>query len=126
MKGMSKTSQGYRQAYNELNSIDNLILEAKAGLQGQFNIGDIKLPTVYQVRRSILEQRNAAVADTIDQVIQSKGTFTNPAQQTTAVSQTVTINVNGADIAKVKAVLDTYFKNQMFATGTRTTAVRKV
>ena len=39
----------------ELNQVDQAILAAQSQLSGQFNLGDIKLPTVYEVRRSLQE-----------------------------------------------------------------------
>jgi len=41
------------QQQQELNQIDQLLKEAADQMQGQWNFGDIKLPTPYQVRRYI-------------------------------------------------------------------------
>lgn len=40
-----------RQQVDELNQVDQAILAANQQLSGQFNLGDIKVPTVYQERR---------------------------------------------------------------------------
>jgi hypothetical protein len=48
------------QQQDELNQIDSLMKEAAKSMQGQFNLGDIKLPTPYQVRRYIEAKSNAA------------------------------------------------------------------
>ncbi|MEY2930159.1 MAG: hypothetical protein RL033_908, partial [Pseudomonadota bacterium] len=42
-----------RDQIEELNQVDAALKAAKEALQGQFNLGDIKVPTPYEVRRSI-------------------------------------------------------------------------
>jgi hypothetical protein len=42
-----------RQQQDQLNQVDQLMKQAASELSGQFNIGTIKLPTVYEVRRAI-------------------------------------------------------------------------
>ena len=42
-----------RQQQDQLNEVEQLMQAAADEMSGQFNIGDIKLPTVYQVRRAV-------------------------------------------------------------------------
>ena len=42
-----------RQAIDERNKVDEALKSAYGSLEGQFNLGDIKIPTVYEVRRSV-------------------------------------------------------------------------
>lgn len=50
------------QQQEQLNQIDRLMQDAARQMAGQFNLGDIKLPTPYQVRRYIEEQSSALTA----------------------------------------------------------------
>lgn len=50
---LSAIAHRTRQQQDELDQVDKLIKAANDSLSGQFNLGDIKLPTVYQVRRAI-------------------------------------------------------------------------
>jgi hypothetical protein len=78
------------QQQQELDQIDGLMKDAAQQMQGQFNIGDIKLPTPYQVRRYIKSQAQGLTAN---------GT------PTSVSNQTVSISINGADTAKVKQIV---------------------
>jgi Phage-related minor tail protein len=51
--GMKVGSEGYRQAVDELTQIDQAIVSANQSLSGQFNLGNIRIPTVYQARDSV-------------------------------------------------------------------------
>lgn len=87
-----------RQQIDMLNQIDLELKNAMDQLSGQFNLGDIKLPTVYQARRDLAAQ---AVA-----------------QQTT-----INISVNGADVGMFQSLLSQYLGP--IATGSVTTAPRR-
>jgi hypothetical protein len=89
-----------QQQQDELNQIDKLLQEAAKQLQGQFNLGSIKLPTPFEVRRSIAGGASAANGNV----------------------QYVSISVNGADTAKVTAIMATYLGPGAFARATTTTA----
>lgn len=104
LAGMKQTDNGYRQAIDELQQIDSVMKEAADQLSGQFNLGDIKIPTVYEVRRSM--QPNAGMANSL------------------ADYSTTTVNINGADIATVIAYIQKYLGS--VASGVRTSAPRKV
>lgn len=84
---MKTTDEGYRQKQDELTELDKTIKSATDRFQGQFNIGQIKLPTVYEIRRSL---------------------GVGPADTRTSVGDYVTNNVsiNGADFTKVVAYLN--------------------
>lgn len=58
LSAMKKGSEGYRQLVDELNQVDAAIKATSTALSGQFNLGDIKLPTVYEVRRSLAASQN--------------------------------------------------------------------
>lgn len=96
LAGMKKGDQAYRQALDQLNEIDKDMKEASNQLTGQFNLGDIKIPSVYEVRRSLQAQAAGLSANAIS---------------TTAVANTTTNNVtvNGADFARVTAWLQQIF-----------------
>ncbi len=101
--GMQKGSEGYRQATDELNTLGQDILAANNQLIGQFNIGNIKVPTPYEVRRSLATQ---AVG-----------------QQYQSSSSNVTINVDGTNYDQVAALLGSYLGP--VTTGQYTVASRK-
>lgn len=86
--GMKSTDEGYRQAIDQLNQIDQLQKDAAANLQGQFNLGDIKLPSVYEVRRSLQQDAMATSGSTANSTVVNN-----------------TISINGADTAEVKRVI---------------------
>lgn len=95
-----------RQQQDELNQIDLAIKSAADELSGQFNIGDIKVPTPYEARRFIATQA-AGVS------------YTGGAN----VTQN-TLNINGTDTGMVvKVVTDLIGPS---ATTTRVTSSRKV
>lgn len=95
-----------RQQIDELNQIDLAIKSATETMQGQWNLGQIKVPTVYEVRRAI--QNSTAAASAINQAIVTNTT-------------TNTITINGADIAKVEALL----RQMLGASARYTVAPRK-
>ncbi len=82
LAAMKKGSEGYRQRVEELNQIDQAIQATSASLSGQFNLGDIKLPTVYEVRRSLAASQNGG--SVIDSSVQN-----------------IYTTINGADFAAV-------------------------
>lgn len=88
-----------RDQINELNQVDQALKGLADSLQGQFNLGSIKVPSAYEARRAV-----AAGAG--------------------ATTNTVHININGADVAMVKGILAQYVgQHAMAAAGTQ---VRKV
>lgn len=114
LRGMRVGSNGYRQALDQLNQINGLIKEASNTLSGQFNIGDIKLPTIYEVRRAVLAGTGGANANS----------FVSSTAQTAQSNVTNNnVQINGADLAKVEAFL----KSILGPNGGQrlTTAVRK-
>ena len=50
---LSSIANRTRQQQDQLNEVEQLMQAAADEMAGQFNIGDIKLPTVYQVRRAV-------------------------------------------------------------------------
>ena len=91
------------QQQQELNQIDEALQAANKQLQGQFNLGNIKVPTVYDVRRS-LKTSSTGGNQTVQSVINH-------------------IQINGADMNKVRELL-----NQLLGktpSGRYTTSTRK-
>lgn len=83
LASMKATDEGYRQKQDELTELDKTIKAATDKFQGQFNIGGIKLPTVYEIRRSLGITDGAATSAT--------NNYANYAN----------VTINGADFAKV-------------------------
>lgn len=52
-----------RQQQDELDQVDKLMKSAAEQLNGQFNLGSISLPTIYEVRRAIQSGAPSQVAD---------------------------------------------------------------
>lgn len=78
------------QQQEQLDQIDRLMKDAATQMQGQFNLGDIKLPTPYQVRRYI-EQTSPARTERMAATYASTTNITN--------------YINGADTAAVKRAI---------------------
>jgi hypothetical protein len=98
---LSAISKRTRQQQDELNQIDGLMLEAKKELQGAWNIGDIQLPTPYEVRKYVKEQAGLGATS-----------------QSTVRSST-TVYIDGADTGAVKKIIaDTVGKNARVLTTT--------
>lgn len=79
------TDNGFRQRKEQIDQIDLILKETKDALsQGQWNIGDVKVPTIYEVRRAIAEKggRDNTGAGVVNNNNQS-------------------VTVNGADFARV-------------------------
>ncbi len=51
MAGMSKTSNGYKMLQEQRDQLAQTIKAAAEGMDAQFNLGDIDIPTVYQGRQ---------------------------------------------------------------------------
>jgi hypothetical protein len=81
-----------RQQTDELNQIDQAIKAANDQFSGQFNIGDIKVPTIYEVRRAIAAQTGGATVTANSQAINNTTTTNN-------------VTINGADFQKVMTYL---------------------
>lgn len=86
-----------RQQVDELNQVDQALKGLSDSMQGQFNIGQIKVPSAYEVRR-----------------IQAVG----------GANTNVQITINGADIVAVKGIIAQYIGQGAMATTGST--VRKV
>jgi len=99
-----------RQQQDDLNQVDLALKAAKDALSGQFNIGGIKLPTPYEVRRVV--QARAAASNYQG----GFGAAVNPNARSTQLSLSAAaapvaatnIYVNGADTGEVRSILSTY------------------
>jgi len=96
------------QQQDQLDQIDRLLMDASKSMDAQFNLGDIKLPTPYQVRRYIAEASGTKVAAM--------------ARAGNSTSNNVQINVNGADTAKVTQIIE---KHVGRSSRTRTVSPRR-
>lgn len=100
-----------RQQQDQLDQVDKLMKSAADQLNGQFNIGNIKLPTIYEVRRAIAEGSggvkgvssisgsNARVASTIDNSVRTLNIHGVPLQEVYKYIQSVV----GANVTKTSA-----------------------
>lgn len=89
-----------RAQVDELNQVDQALKSLTDSMDGQFNLGQIKVPTPYEVRRSM------------------------GGGSPTASTQTVTINVNGNDLNAMRSVIGEYLgQGVMQTTGTSTRKV---
>jgi hypothetical protein len=94
-----KTEQ-QREAYRDLESRQKALADE---LQGQFNLGDIRLPTVYQARRAALG-----------------GGYQMPGGNRNVSTQTNNIQIDGADIATIKRIFADLLGPTAGRTGTHT------
>lgn len=78
-----------RQQQEQLNQVDQALKSASDQLRGQFNLGDITVPTPFEVRRSIAAQ-----------VARLPG-----APQ---VASNVVVNISGGDLAQIRRTLSEY------------------
>lgn len=85
-----------RQAKEMRDQIELALKAARDELDGQFNLGDIKLPTPFEVRRAIQAQTAGLTEEFRARDI---------SRQAPTFQQTVSIQIDGADTAMVKKVL---------------------
>lgn len=94
---LTKIKNRTRQQQDQLDQVDQAMKSALDAMDGQFNLGDINTNgLVYQVRRFQAEGRAAAASSQLTSQV------TN--------TQNVRIDINGADTAKVRTILDTYLR----------------
>jgi hypothetical protein len=95
IKGMKKNSEGLFQAQQNLDQIDRLLKQVEGQFNGQFNLGDIQLPSEYQVRAAARFGTTGLIG-------------ANAVNQATSTTTTTQININGADTSTVLAILRQY------------------
>lgn len=105
------------QQQEQLDQIDGLLQEAANAAAGQFNIGDIKLPTIYEARRygeSVFRGDTKSPAET-------RAGLVNGLRADSA-ARNVSITVNGSDFTEIfraiNAALGTSLTSQTTTTGT--------
>ena len=106
LNGMRTTDAGYRQIQDQITELDMAMKTSADALSGQWNIGEIDVPTIYEVRRAIAE----------------RGGRDNGAAGGT-VNNNQVLTVNGADFARVIQYINGILGQP--ATVTRTIANRK-
>lgn len=105
------------QQQQQLDEVDRLLKDAANQMDAQWNFGDIKLPTPYQMRRYIeqsVKGRDDRIANTRMEfaaataaVSSVKGQAGQPTT-TQDLKQTFTFYINGADTAMVKRTIEKY------------------
>lgn len=108
---LSKINNRTRQQQDQLDTIDRAIQEANSSMDAQFNLGNIDTRgMVYRARRYAEEMRAERDSQSVQRMAAS------------AVSQTVSIQIDGADTAKVRKIIEDYVGS---AGRTRTPAPRR-
>lgn len=101
LAGMKKTDQGYRQTVEQIQSLDDGIKSAADTMSGMFNIGNIDIPTPYQVRRA-LETKGPGNILGDNPAISSGGNVTNDSSNNQVI-------LNGVPIQQVLAIIEDLF-----------------
>jgi hypothetical protein len=105
---LSASSNMYRQLTDEINQLDQALMEASESMNTMFNLGAIKIPTVYEVRRfmdSAFEGMNFLAAGMQDQMRPGGGVTPAAAQVGAVDNRNVVININGGDLNAVQAAV---------------------
>lgn len=110
---LAAVAQRTFQQQQQLDEVEKLLKNAANELEGQFNIGDIDLPTVYEVRRSIAERfegfntLSAAVDSFLLERSNVRPVGPAPQGQAPGGSSVVNnnINIDGADIGMIRRIL---------------------
>ena len=98
-----------RQQVDELNQVDQALKSAADSMNGQFNLGSIKLPTVYEVRRAI-ESRSGLRAD-----------HGAAGARSQAPGQTINFRIDGADTGYILSLFTKYIGQPTLGSVTTTT-----
>jgi hypothetical protein len=93
---LSSIKDKTRQQIDELNQVDLALKSAAQTMQGQFNLGDIKIPTVYEVRRYIQQTAQAATTAATASALAASG------------GNSTSITINGTDTGMVINLLSKY------------------
>jgi hypothetical protein len=113
LKGMKKTDTGYYQTQQYLNTLKGDLKSAADEIDSQFNIGDIKIPTPYEVRRAIKAKSTGAV-------MAENGAFSTGGNVTNDNSQRNVV-LNGVPIQQVLTIIQ-----DLFGVKARSIASKKV
>lgn len=92
-----------RQQQDQLNQIEQAIQSAKTEMDAQWNIGDIRIPTPYQMRAWLARQAGGYYADPTGSG--SPISLPPPAISAAQPASTTTIYINGADVGMVQREL---------------------
>lgn len=112
---LSAIANRTRQQQEQLDQVDAALMAANEQLSGMWNIGDIKVPTPYEVRRYVAAQ--AAVTSG------GSGTAVLGATWTPGGGQVInnnTVYIDGTDIAAVEAALRRIIGGSAVSTATST------
>lgn len=114
LAGMKKTDNGYRQTVEQLQQLDSSIKSAADTMSGMFNIGNIDIPTPYQVRRA-LETKSPGDILGDNSSLSTGGNVTND----TSTKQVI---LNGVPIQQVLAIIEDLFGKKARASAKRRAA----
>lgn len=112
---LSAIKKRTRQQQEQLDQVDEAILAANQQLTGQFNLGDIKVPSPYEVRRYIAETANAAKQAATGQGVSTSAGFASTVSGSTVSNQ---VYINGADPVAVETILRRLISGSSISTAT--------
>lgn len=97
------------QQQQQLDEVERLLKSSAEAMQGQWNFGDIRMPTPYEIRRRVKElypEENNGISGVINTPLMTS-------------AQNTTIYVNGADVGQVLKIIREYTSGSVSArTGT--------
>jgi hypothetical protein len=105
---LSASSNMYRQITDQINQLDQALMAASESMNTMFNLGAIKIPTVYEVRRfmeSAFEGLNFLAGGMQDQMRPGGGLVPVAPAAGAVDNRNVEININGGDLEAVQAVV---------------------
>lgn len=107
--------------------VESTLMGLKNQGDGQWNIGDIRMPTPYQMRRQLLGGYDDAQTMVLDAITAARGDAIGASGgsiSTVTTNNQTSIYINGADLGAVRQILDQYFGQQ--ATQRTSTSTRKI
>jgi hypothetical protein len=112
-KAIGRGNEGYAQTKKLADEAAKTYKDAVEGINDQFNLGDIKVPTVYQVRKSLKEQ-------TTGQVLGNNGAM-SAAGNVTNDNSTRNVILNGVPVETILTMIQ-----DLFGVKARSTAKRRI
>jgi TP901 family phage tail tape measure protein len=109
-----------QQQQDQLDQVDQALKAAKESMSGQFNIGDIKVPTPYEIRRYI-EQTKANAVGAANQAGAGAAAGPGKVGNETLTNINNNITIDGADIPMIRRILRDLLGDQAIkSTATKT------
>lgn len=110
---MDPSSNGYQQIKDQITQLRLALKTGADELSGQFNLGDIKIPTVYEVRRALKAGDRGQIL--------ANNAATSTAGNVTNDTSTRNVILNGVPIQQVLALIE-----DLFGVKARTKAARRI